>query len=154
MKRSLRPFLAIIPLVLTAVPCARAQDNSAIEAKLKQMEDVWGKAFLDKAPTAVANMVADDFAGINPKGEHQNKTQLLDEIKSSTDTLSSSTNDSMQVHVYGPSLATVIGTSTDKGKDKDGKQFSRSYRWIDTWMERNGKWECIGEGVMQLKKKK
>jgi len=154
MKRSLRPFLAIILLVSVAAPYAPAQDNSAIEAKLKQMEDVWGKALKDKDQTAVGNMVADDYAGINSKGEHQNKTQLLDEIKTSADTLSASTNDSMKVHVYGPSVATVVGTSTEKGKDKDGKQFSRSFGWVDTWMERNGEWECIGEAVMPLKKKK
>jgi ketosteroid isomerase-like protein len=154
MKTSLKPFLAIILLVLAGAPYARAQDNSAIEAKLKQMEDAWEKAFMDKDQAAVGNMVADDYAGINSKGEHQNKTQLLDEIKTSPDTLSASTNDSMEVHVYGPSVATVVGTSTEKGKDKNGKQFSRSFGWVDTWMERNGKWECIGEAVMPLKKKK
>lgn len=153
MKRPLRPFLAIILFALGAAPCIRAQDNSAIETNLKQMEDAWAKALKDKDQATVGNMVADDYAGINSKGEHQNKTQLLDEIKSSTDTLSASTNDSMQVHVYGPSLATVVGISTEKGKDKDGKQFSHSFGWVDTWMERNGKWECIGEAVMPLKKK-
>ena len=153
MKRSLRPFLAIILLALTAAPCIRAQDNSAIETNLKQMEDAWAKALKDKDQAAVENMVADDYAGINSKGEHQNKRQLLDEIKSSKDTLTASTNDSIQVHVYGPSLATVVGTSTEKGKDRDGKQFSHSFGWVDTWMERNGKWECIGEAVTLLKKK-
>jgi ketosteroid isomerase-like protein len=153
MKRSLRPFLAIILLALTVAPCIRAQDNSAIETNLKQMEDAWAKALKDKDQAAVENMVADDYAGINSKGEHQNKRQLLDEIKSSKDTLTASTNDSIQVHVYGPSLATVVGTSTEKGKDKDGKQFSHSFGWVDTWMERNGKWECIGEAVTLLKKK-
>jgi len=59
----------------------------------------------------------------------------------------------MDVHVYGPNLATVTGTTTEKGKDKAGKQFTRSYVWVDTWMERNGKWECIAEGVMLPKKK-
>ena len=153
MKTSLRPLLAIILLALVVAPCARAQDNAAIETKLKQMEDVWSKALKDKDQAAVGNMVADDYAGINSKGEHQNKTQLLEEMKTSTDTLSASTNDSMEVHVYGPSLATVVGTSTEKGKDKNGKQYSHSFGWVDTWMERNGKWECIGEAVMQLKKK-
>ena len=154
MKRSLTPLLAIILVALAAAPCAHAQDNTAIESKLKQMEDDWAKALKAKDQASVGNMVADDYAGINSKGEHQNKTQLLDEIKTSTDTLSESTNDSMEVHVYGPSLATVVGTSTEKGKDKDGKQFSHSFGWVDTWTERNGKWECIGEAVMQLKKKK
>ena len=46
----------------------------------------------------------------------------------------------MDVHLYGPTVATVCGISTEKGKDKDGKEFTRSYGWVDTWMERNGKW--------------
>ena len=56
----------------------------------------------------------------------------------------------MDVHVYTPNLATICGTSPEKGKDKNGKEFSRSYAWVDTWMERNGKWECIAEAVMQF----
>ena len=153
MKKSLVPFLVITSIALAVAPCARAQDNAPVETKLKQMEDAWAKALQDKDQAAVGNMVADDYAGITSKGEHQNKSQLLDEVKTSNDTLSASTNDSMEVHVYGPNLATVVGMSTEKGKDKDGKQFSRSFGWVDTWMERNGKWEYIGEAVMQLKKK-
>jgi len=153
MKKSLVPFLAIILVAFAVAPCARAEDNSAVETKFKQMEDTWAKALMDKDQAAVGNMVADDYAGVNSKGKHQNKSEMLDEIKTSTDTVSAATNDNMEVHVYGPNLATVVGTSTEKGKDKDGKQFSRSFGWVDTWMERNGKWECIAEAVMQMKKK-
>jgi hypothetical protein len=32
--------------------------------------------------------------------------------------------------------------------------FPRSYVWVDTRMERNGKWQCIAEGVMESRKKK
>ena len=154
MKISLVPFLTIALVSFIASPWARAEDNSAIESKLKQMEDSWEKAFVAKDPTAVGDMVADDYAGVNSKGQHQNKSQLLDEIKTESNTLTAATNDKMDVHVYGPNLATVVGTSTEKGKDKDGKQFSRSFGWIDTWMERNGKWQCIGEAVLQLPEKK
>jgi len=62
--------------------------------------------------------------------------------------------DRREVRVYGPNMATVVGISTEKGKDKDGKQFSRSFGWVDTWMQRNGKWECVGEAVTLLPKKK
>jgi hypothetical protein len=99
-------------------------------------------------------MIADDFAGFNPEGKHITKSQLLDAAKNEPNTLSSATNDNMDVHVYGPNLATVSGTTTEKGKDKGGKQFTRSYVWVDTWMERNGKWQCIAEGVMESRKKK
>jgi hypothetical protein len=154
----LKPLLALTLVALAVAPCARAQDSSAdaIKTKLKQMEDAWGKALMDKdhGVAAVGPMVADDFAGINSKGKRVDKSQLLAEMKKETDTLSASVNDGMEVHVYGPNLATVRGFSTEKGKDKDGKTFSRSYAWVDTWMERNGKWECIAESVAQLPAKK
>jgi ketosteroid isomerase-like protein len=152
------PLLVSTLLSLAAVPCAHAQENAAdsgaVEAKLKGMEDAWVKALANKDSAAVGNMIADDFAGFNPDGKHVTKSQLLDEMKNEPNTLISATNDNMDVHVYGPNLATVCGTTTEKGKDKDGKQFSRSYVWVDTWMERNGKWECIAEGVMKSHKKK
>ena len=148
------PLLAITLVTFAVAPSAPAQDNSATETNLKQMEDNWAKALKDKDQAAVGNMVADDYAGITSEGKRQNKTQLLDEIKTNKDTLSDSVNDSMEVHVYGPNLATVVGMSSEKGKDKDGKTFSRSFGWTDTWMERNGKWECIGEAVTKLPKKK
>jgi ketosteroid isomerase-like protein len=152
------PVLVITLLGLAAAPCAHAQgsavDSSAVEAKLKGMEDAWVKALVNKDSATVGNMVADDFAGFNPDGKHVGKSQLLDEMKNESNTLSSATNDNMDVHVYGPSLATVCGTTTEKGKDKDGKEFTRSYVWLDTWMERNGKWQCIAEGVMKSPKKK
>jgi ketosteroid isomerase-like protein len=153
----LAPLLVITLLAVPAAPCAHAQeksaDSSAITAKLKQMENDWAKALQNKDHAAVGNMVANDFAGFNSKGKHRTKSQLVDEIKNETDTLSSSENDSMDVHVYAPNLATVCGTSTEKGR-RDGKAFTHSYAWVDTWMERNGKWECIAEAVMQFPEKK
>ena len=152
------PLLLSTLLALAAAPCAHAQENaadsSAVQANLKQMEDAWVKALISKDHAAVGNVIADDFAGFNPEGKHITKSKLLDEAKNEPNTLSSATNDNMDVHVYGPNLATVCGTTTEKGKDKNGKQFTRTYVWVDTWTERNGKWQCIAEGVMESRKKK
>jgi hypothetical protein len=158
--KSFTSLLAVAFVAFAVAPCLHAQggstDNAAIESRLKQMEDAWGKAFLDKdhGAAAVEPMIADDFAGFGPKGDKRDKTKLLDGMRKETDTATSSTNDSMDVHVYGPNVATVVGTSTEKGKDKNGKAYNRSYCWVDTWMERNGKWECIAEAVTELPKKK
>src|SRR5436190_7613631 len=116
------PLLVITFLTFAVAPRAHAQeksaDSSAIKAKLKEMEDAWEKALVNKDHAAVANMVADDFAGFDTKGKHRTKSRIIDQIKNETDTLSSSVNDSMDVHVYGPNLATVSGTSTEKGRDR------------------------------------
>jgi ketosteroid isomerase-like protein len=152
------PLLVITILGLATAPCAHAQekstDSGAVEANLKQMEDAWVKALVNKDYAALGNMIADDFAGFNPEGKYVTKSQLLDRLKKQPNTLSSSTNKNMEVHVYGPNLATVFGTTKEKRKDKNGKQFTSSNTWVDTWMERNGKWQCIAEGVIELHKKK
>ena len=154
------PLLAIAFVGFALAPCARAQetaaDADAVKTKLKQMEDSWEKALLekDRGVAVVGDMLADDFAGVSAKGKKQDKSQRLEDMKKETDILSAATNENMDVHVYAPNLATVVGTSTEKGTDKNGKKFSRTYGWVDTWMERNGKWECIGEAAMQLPEKK
>jgi len=150
----LTPFLAITLIAFAPSPCTRAEDNSAIETKLKQIENAWDRAWEAKDTAALGNMLADDYAGMNSKGERQNKSQLLNALKTMTDTVSSSVNDSLEVHVYSPNLAMVVGASTEKGMDKDRKAFTRSFGWVDTWMQRNGKWECIGEAVVALPEKK
>jgi ketosteroid isomerase-like protein len=147
-------FLAITLIAFASSRGILAEDNSAIEAKLKQMENAWDRAWETKDTASLRNMLADDYAGMNSKGERQNKSQLLNELKTMTDTVSSSVNDSLDVHVYSPNLAMVVGTSTEKGMDKDRKAFTRSFGWVDTWMQRDGKWECIGEAVVALPEKK
>jgi hypothetical protein len=61
------PLLVITLFALAAAPCAHAQessaDSSAIKAKLKEMEDAWVKALINKDQATVANFIADDFAG-------------------------------------------------------------------------------------------
>jgi hypothetical protein len=147
-------LLSFALALFVVAPCLRAQsgsaDHEAIKTKLKQTEDAWVKALADPdhGVAVVANFLAADYSGYSPKGEHQNKSQLLESMKNETDTVTSSSNDSMDVHVYAPNLATVCGTTTEKGKDKAGKEFTHFYAWVDTWMERNGKWECIAEAVL------
>jgi ketosteroid isomerase-like protein len=157
MKR-LSSLLLCTLLAFAVAPRARAKDNPAdshaIKSKLTSMENDWEKALVAKDNAALANMLADDFYGINSKGKRANKSDTVDQLKTDTDTVSSATNKGMAVHIYAPNLASVTGMSIEKGKDKKGMAFSRTYAWADTWMERNGKWQCIAEGVSELPEKK
>src|ERR1700757_3898108 len=93
------PLLVSTLLALAASPCAHAQENaadsSAVKSKLKEMEDAWVKALVNKDQAAIGNMIADDFAGFNPEGKHVTKSKLLDEVKKDPNTLSSAVNDNM-----------------------------------------------------------
>jgi ketosteroid isomerase-like protein len=152
MKSITARILALTVLSLCATPFARAGSAGDVEAKLKSMEDAWsaGLTQKDHGVGVVSGLVAADYHGVSSEGKIQNKDAMLEEMRTSTDTTISSKNDSMEVHLYGVNVATVVGTSSEKGKDKDGKDYSRNYAWTDTWMERNGKWQCIGEAVTRL----
>jgi hypothetical protein len=153
MKSITARILAITVLSLCAAPFAHAQTASGVEEKLKSMEDSWAAAQLQKdhGASVVDGLLSADFFGIGEKGKLQNKTDWLERMRSDTDTYTYTKNDSMDVHLYGPNIATVCGTSTEKGTDKKGTKFSRSFAWVDTWMERNGQWQCIAEGVSMPK---
>jgi hypothetical protein len=162
MKLVTATLVALTGLSLCAAPIAFAQattanaaaDTGAIETKLKSMEDSWAAAQLqkDRGASVVEGLLATDYTGVGSKGEIRNKSEHLEHIKSDTDTYSDSKNNSMKVHVYAPNLATVAGTSTEKGKDKDGKAFSRSFAWVDTWMDRSGQWQCIASSGTAITK--
>ena len=148
MKSITATLVAITALSLCAAPFALAADDSAVEAKIKSMEDAWAASQTQKdhGASVVEGFLATDYAGVGAKGAIRNKAEQIDHIRTDTDTYTSAKNDSMKVHMYGSDVATVCGTSTEVGKDKDGKDFNRSYAWVDTWMQRNGQWQCIASG--------
>lgn len=159
--KTLKPLLAFTLLAGAVLPCGIAAaadqpaDEAAISSQLKSMETKWGDAMLqeDHGASVVKDMLADDFAGVDSKGKMQTKSSLLDQMKEE-DKLTTSTTDMMQVHVYGGNVATVCGKSTETGTDKEGKAFTHHYGWVDTWMLRDGKWQCIAEAGMLLPDKK
>ena len=145
---------AITSVCSAQTTTANAASDTSTETKLKSMEDSWAAAQLqkDRGVSAVGEMLASDYAGVGSKGEIRNKAEQLEHMRSDMDTYTDSQNDTMKVHIYAQNLATVCGTSTEKGKDKDGKEFSRSYAWIDTWMDRNGQWQCIASSGTAITK--
>jgi|SRR6266566_6770024 len=91
------------------------------------------------------------LSGIPSKGKFINKSGLISaEIKSNKDTYTSTKNEKLNVRVFRPNVAVVTGTAREKGTGKDGKAFERTYAYTDTWMERNGQWQCIASQGMLL----
>jgi ketosteroid isomerase-like protein len=115
------------------------------------MENKWSASIPSRDLPVLQTLLAEDYAGVTSKGKVVNKRGLLAEVKKDTDTITSATNGKMDVRVFGNS-AVVVGTSKEKGKDKEGKEFDRTYRWVDTWVERNGKWQCVASQAMQVQK--
>ncbi len=150
MKLLTATIVALTGLGLCAAPLAKA-DDSATETKIKSMEDAWAAAQLkkDRGVDEIAGFLASDYQGVSAKGKIRNKEEQVKQMRADTDSYTESKNDSMSVKTYGPDIAVVCGKSTEKGKDKAGKAFTRSFAWVDTWMQRDGQWQCIaGSGAL------
>jgi ketosteroid isomerase-like protein len=101
----------------------------------------------------IEKIVADDFIGTSSSGKTGDKATLLAEAKRDANTYTSAVSSEMTVKMFGPNTAVVTGIARETGKTKAGKAFSHSYRFTDTWVERNGEWQCVAAHAMALPKK-
>jgi Calcium/calmodulin dependent protein kinase II Association. len=115
------------------------------DAALRDMENRWEDAIGKHDAATVEAMVADDFVGVSskPGAKVQNRRAMLANMKADKDTYTSTKNEKLDVRIFGSGAAVVVGTAREKGTGKDGKAFDRAYRFTDTWVDRNGKWQCV-----------
>jgi len=129
------------PALEAAAPSPTSRRNE--EATLKELEDNWQAAIMAHNAAIVDLLLAADFAGVDRNGKFINKAAVVAEVRNDRDTYQLSKNDKVNVHLYGPTIAVVTGSTRSKGTTKAGKAFDRAYRYTDTWVQRDGKWQCV-----------
>lgn len=135
----------------TTATAAKPGKKMSVEAALKDNENRWESAYAAHDSSVAQSLVAADFVGVYWDGKIQSKSSMMGEMKKDKDTYKSAENEKLAVHNYGPSVAVVVGTAREKGTGKDGKAFDRTFRFTDTWVERNGQWQCVASQVMKVK---
>jgi ketosteroid isomerase-like protein len=126
-----------------APAAANAGKKMSVESSLKDLENAWEASIPNHDAAAVQSLIASDFSGVSSKGKFTSKSSLLKELKNDKDTYTSAKNEKLNVHLYGPNVAVVTGSAREKGTAKDGTVFDRTYRFTDTWVDRNGQWQCV-----------
>jgi ketosteroid isomerase-like protein len=121
----------IVPLL------AVAQDSSRIIA----MENLWNRAEMNNDAPAVRLLLADDFVMTVAEGTLYNKAQMIASVADKSYRPVALQSTGMAVHYYG-NTAVVTGAYYEKGVDK-GKSWERRGRFTDTWMNLDGRWQCI-----------
>lgn len=111
-----------------------------VEQSLKNMENEWVKASLASNPNALEPMLSDDFINIDSDGKVLNKTETMARMKKSK--WETSEISEVQVTEHGDS-AVVTGIWRGKGTDGMGKPVDTTERWADTWVMKDGKWQCV-----------
>lgn len=123
----------------------------AAEPAVRELENKWLNALQRHDTATVQTLVAENYIGVTATGKFVNKSGLLAEIKKDKNNYESGTNTRMEVRVHGDT-AVIVGTTKQTGKDVAGKPFVYSYRWTDTWVQRNGQWLCVASQSIQVPK--
>lgn len=126
---------------------AKPKSGSAGKELLK-LEQQWGDALVKLDLAFLDRILAEDYLFTSPLGEVLTKSQMLAELKSGEDVVSSVVNHDMKVRVYGDA-AVVNGHSTYK-EAVQGKDISGEYRWTDTWIKKVGRWQCVADHASRV----
>jgi ketosteroid isomerase-like protein len=121
---------------------------------LKDLEQRWEGSFAAHDISVSEQLVAEDFVGTSSGGKVGNKSTMIAEAGKDKNTYKSAASEDMVVHSFGPNAAVVTGVARETGKTPSGKTFSRAYRFTDTWVKRNGEWQCVAASAIAIPEKK
>jgi ketosteroid isomerase-like protein len=110
---------------------------------IKRLEAEWETAIAKHDPSIIERVVADDFVGVSSTGRIGDKGTLLYEARRDKNSYKTASARQMTVRTYGSRVAVVLGMTKESGTTASGRPFDHTYRFTDTWMERDGKWQCI-----------
>ena len=138
------------------MPTAQAQTQtsakrSATERELYRIEDAWAQAVVRRDAKALGRLIA-------PRWVYSDESGIMDRdagmaaFLSGTDTVTEASNADMRANVYG-NAAVVTGILRMKGRGPGGP-FDRRYRYTDTWVRMDGRWQAVASQDYLMPEKK
>lgn len=120
-------------------------DPNEAEAKqeLTKLQSEWDDAMVKTDMKACERILGDDYVGTDPEGHVFSKSDAIAGLKSGEEVITSAATDELKISVYG-NTAVVTGRYTAKGKSK-GKEWSGPYRFTNTWVKREGRWQVVAD---------
>jgi ketosteroid isomerase-like protein len=134
-------WLVVVALAATWVSGVSAQRVKSDQDTLIELEQMWDAAFHNHDPKFIETLLADEFVVTYGDGARGDKAKELALALDFSQQVDSSDLDEFIVKVYG-NTAVVWFTQHLVGPVK-GKPVAVSYRYVDVWVNREGKWKCV-----------
>jgi hypothetical protein len=165
-KANYLKVVAVVLLGICAVGCSTPGsgdhvarmtqlENDDIANRLLKIEDEWAKLdlLIGKDPNAVRavfdRILASDFINTNRKGMVMDKRAFIAGYED--DGVESAVNSDVVVRVYADNVSVVTGIDNTRGRDHAGNAFSHQDRFTDTYVKRNGMWQCVSAQNARIK---
>jgi len=142
--RSLPYFLALISLT-ASLAWAQEESEAAIQTKVIALEKAWNQAYKLADKKAMDALLDNEIVIVNDDGTVPTKSEFLKSLTKSTSEEQQVSPESISVRVYGHA-AIATGVFRAKGVE-DGKPYVHRERFVDTWVNKDGKWVCVAAGA-------
>src|SRR5579859_155436 len=132
-------------LLLASGALSAQQHRASAEQEVTKLEQEWFADQLALNWPKLKSKIADDFILTESDGKLGNRDSMLEGYKTES---TSTTNIKMTyLATHAVSADAVIATGLDDItlKGKDGRITHRYERFTDTWILRDGRWQCVAE---------
>lgn len=145
--------LAALSILLAAPAVASSPPKPEAEAvaQLTAQADAWDKAIVRKDRAAIAANMADDFRNIDGYGNVAGKAAFVEGLLAPELTIDPYTVQEFDVRIYGAAGdVALLSGRTDMTGSYQGKPFASSYRYIDTYVRRDGRWQVVSVQISKI----
>jgi ketosteroid isomerase-like protein len=146
----LRTILVSVLTVLPSLALAlseRSESNGQVKPVLSdqdilmQLERDWDEAFLRKDIPFIEKILADEFIAVYGDGSRGDKAKELKLTADFDQQIFGSSVGDFTVRIYGDTA--VVWLTKRMLGPKDGKPIEVAYRYIDVFVLRDGRWQCV-----------
>ena len=113
-----------------------AGDGEKITEALTRLTKQWSKVHITKDFDHLRRIWADDFSYTDNDGKVDKREDGFAFFEDNTDTFTSSGVVAFNLRVYGKNFVIGNGDHHEAGKDKEGKPFSRKFRFTNVWVRK------------------
>jgi len=148
MKRILAIALLCVPMVLVIGSQAKEVPDDVQQA-LIALDKEWGQTAGDTAK--LDKIIGDHVLAIGPKGEAQDKQQLVtaNATVAAGVTNATYTPDEYKFEMLSSDVVAMTHRGTTKGM-KDGKEVTESHRSLHVFQKNGGKWQVVANAQLPI----
>ena len=149
----MKRILAITLLCMAAALVSSAQAKKDVPKDVQQtliaLDTQWGQTGPDAAK--LGEIIGDQVLAVGPKGEAQDKQQLVATNVAGASGVQNSTYtpDEYKFEMLSPDVVVMTHRGTTKGM-KDGKEVTESHRSLHVFQKQGGKWQVVANAQLPI----
>ena len=129
----------------------KAAGFAEAERAVTKLEQEWFTIQQANDWAKLAKLISDDFVIVDSDGSLGNKESMVAGYKEEAPRVVSLKMQVLVAHAVAANTVIASGLDDIATKDSGGSTMHRYERFIDTWVLRDGRWQCVAEQITLAK---